>query len=74
VAIYPGDVVVGDADGVAVIPRAIALEIAQAAVEQERFDRFAQDQIRAGSAVFGLYPPDDTTRARYEEWKKKHQA
>jgi regulator of RNase E activity RraA len=71
VAVYPGDIVVGDADGVVVIPRDIASEIAQAAVEQERFDQFALEQLRSGRAVFGLYPPDEAMRARYEEWRKK---
>ncbi len=71
VAVYPGDIVVGDGDGVTVVPRHLAEEVAQAAFEQERHDRFALEQIRAGSAVFGTYPPDEATRARYEEWLKK---
>lgn len=70
VAVYPGDIVLGDDDGVVVIPRDMALEVATAAVEQEQFDRFALERIRAGKPVFGLYPPDEDTRAAYEEWKK----
>jgi regulator of RNase E activity RraA len=71
VAVYPGDIVVGDADGVVVIPRHLAQEVASAALEQERYDGFALEQIRAGNPVFGTYPPDEATRARYAEWLKK---
>lgn len=71
VAVYPGDIVVGDADGVTVVPRHLAEAVAQAALEQERYDRFALEQIHAGKAVFGTYPPDEATRARYAEWLKR---
>jgi len=71
VAVYPGDIVVGDADGVVVVPRHLAEELAKAALEQERYDRFALEQIRAGRSVFGTYPPDEAARARYAEWLKK---
>jgi regulator of RNase E activity RraA len=71
VAVYPGDLVVGDADGVTVVPRHLAEELAREALEQERYDRFALEQIRAGKPVFGTYPPDEATRARYEQWLKR---
>lgn len=71
VAVYPGDIVVGDADGVTVVPRHLVEELAQAAQEQERYDRFALEQIRAGKPVFGTYPPDEETHARYAQWLKK---
>jgi regulator of RNase E activity RraA len=68
VAVYPGDVVVGDRDGVVIVPREMAAEIADAALEQERYDAFAMEQIEAGRAIFGLYPPDEATKTRYGEW------
>jgi regulator of RNase E activity RraA len=71
VAVYPGDIILGDGDGVVVIPRALADKIADAALEQEHYDRFALEQIRAGKPVFGTYPPDGATQARYQTCLKK---
>ncbi|MGH8679125.1 MAG: ribonuclease activity regulator RraA, partial [Burkholderiales bacterium] len=70
VPVYPGDVIVGDADGVVVVPQNLAGEIADAAAEQERYDRFAMEEIRAGKSLFGTYPPEEAARARYAEWLK----
>ncbi len=68
VAVYPGDIVFGDAEGVVVIPQEIANEVANDAWEQERFERFVVKEIQAGKSIFGTYPPDDDTRTRYQEW------
>ena len=70
VAVYPGDAVVGDADGVVVVPRDLAAEIAESAAEQERYDRFAMQEIQQGKSLFGTYPPDDDARKRYAQWLK----
>jgi 5-oxopent-3-ene-1,2,5-tricarboxylate decarboxylase/2-hydroxyhepta-2,4-diene-1,7-dioate isomerase len=66
-AVQPGDVIVGDADGIVVIPPSLAREIAIAAVEQEREEAFIAGQIAAGAAVDGLYPMNAAWRARYEQ-------
>ena len=71
VPVYPGDVIVGDADGVVVVPRHLANEVADAAVDQERYDRFAMEEIRQGKSLFGTYPPDEAARARFAEWLKR---
>ncbi len=68
VPVYPGDIVFGDAEGVVVMPQEIANEVAADAWEQERFERFVMREVAAGKSIFGTYPPDDDTRARYEEW------
>jgi regulator of RNase E activity RraA len=68
VAVLPGDVIVGDGDGVIVVPRALADEIADEAPEQERFERFVQLKVQAGAEVVGLYPPSDETLADYQKW------
>lgn len=70
VAVYPGDVVVGDAEGVVVIPSHLAMEVAQDCVEMERFEAFVQEQVAAGRSILGLYPPDDKTTTEYEQWIK----
>ena len=72
VPVYPGEVVVGDTDGVAMIPRHLADEIAGEATEMERFERFVMQQIERGQPLIGTYPPTPEMRARYAEWTDKH--
>ncbi len=68
VTVVPGDVVVGDEDGCVVIPRALADEVAEGAVEQERYERFVQIRVKQGAAVLGLYPPTEESQAAYRRW------
>src|SRR5205085_12629119 len=70
VAVYPGDVMVGDAEGVVCVPRHLAAEVAEAAVAQEELERFIQAEIAAGRPLRGTYPPDAETRARYGEARR----
>jgi len=71
VAVYPGDVIVGDAEAVIVVPRHLAEEVAEDAHAQEQLERFVMEEIRSGRPLPGTYPPNEATRARFEEWKKK---
>ncbi len=71
VAVYPRDVIVGDAEAVIVIPEGLADEVSVDAFEQENIERFVLGEIAAGRPLPGTYPPNAETRARYEEWKKK---
>lgn len=57
VAVYPGDIIVGDSDGVICIPVHLAGEIAEAALEQERMEDFILQRIRDGHPLRGNYPP-----------------
>lgn len=68
VAVCPGDVLVCDTDGAVVIPAAMAAEVAEAGIEQERFERFVQQRVAEGASVVGLYPPDDGTLEDYRRW------
>lgn len=70
VAVFPGDVLVGDAEGVVVIPSHLAEEVARDAAEQERLEAWILDEVKAGQGIFGLYPPDDETQARYDASRK----
>ena len=70
VAVYPGDVIVGDDDGVVVIPRHLADDVAAHAIEQEQLERFVLEKINAGAALPGTYPPNAATEAEYEEWRR----
>jgi regulator of RNase E activity RraA len=73
VAVYPGDVIVGDGEGVVVIPRHVADEIASDAVEQEKLETFVLERIEAGAKLPGTYPPNAETRAAYEAWRKQQE-
>ena len=70
VAVYPGDVLVGDAEGVVVIPARIADEIATEAESQTQFEDWVEDKVKEGRSIFGLYPPNAETKAEFESWKK----
>ncbi len=66
-AVLPGDVIVGDDDGVVVIPAALVAEVAVEAEAQEREDAWVAGQVAAGNAVRGLFPPNEEWRRRYRE-------
>jgi len=68
VPVFPGDAVVADADGVVIVPNAIAAEVARDAAEQERLETFVALQVKRGRAIPGLYPPNDDTKAAYAKW------
>jgi regulator of RNase E activity RraA/2-keto-4-pentenoate hydratase/2-oxohepta-3-ene-1,7-dioic acid hydratase in catechol pathway len=72
VAIQPGDLIAGDADGVIVIPRDLALEVAEASAEQERQERFITERVAGGESVDGLYPLGPKWRPAYEAWLKEN--
>jgi regulator of RNase E activity RraA len=70
VPVYPGDIMVGDDDGVVCIPAHLADEVARDAVEMERFEQFVLEEVARGVSIIGLYPPTaEETRTRYEAWK-----
>lgn len=70
VAVYPGDIIVGDEEGVVVVPAELGEEVAQTAVEMEEKEKFITEKIQSGASIVGVYPPDEKTLAEYEEWKK----
>jgi regulator of RNase E activity RraA len=65
VAVYPGDVLVGDRDGIIVIPRSWVAELAQPALEQEQLEAYVATKIAAGEPLAGNYPPGDALKAEY---------
>lgn len=68
--VFPGDIVVGDGDGVIVIPAHLAEAIAADVGPMEAFEDFALAEIAAGAPVIGTYPPDAATEARYAAFKR----
>jgi regulator of RNase E activity RraA len=70
VAVYPGDVIVGDGEGVVVIPQHLADEVAADGIEQEKLEVFLLERIENGAALPGTYPPNEETRTAYEAWRR----
>ena len=70
VAVWPGDVMVGDGEGVVVIPAGIADAIAAEAVEMTAFEDFVTEQVLDGRSILGLYPPTDPqTPGEFAAWR-----
>jgi regulator of RNase E activity RraA len=68
VTVTPGDIIVGDGDGVIVIPAHLAMEVAQDAAEQELQEEFAAAMVAKGESVDGLYPLGKRWQVAYETW------
>ena len=69
VAIFPGDIMAGDKDGVIVIPRKLVTEISKDAPEQERYERYVRSRVNAGDSITGLYPSSEASLLEYKEWE-----
>jgi regulator of RNase E activity RraA len=69
VPVYPRDIIVGDGEGVVVIPAAIAAEAAEEAFEQTAFEDFVEEQVMSGRSIFGIYPPDEAAKAEFSAWR-----
>jgi regulator of RNase E activity RraA len=71
VPVFPGDVVVGDPEGVVVIPAQLADEIADEAVEMTAFEDFVSEEVMKGRSILGLYPAtDEQARVDFAAWRK----
>ena len=70
--VFPGDIVVGDADGCIVIPAGIVDEIAAEAVEMTVFEDYVTERVRAGAKTTGLYPPtDESNLDAFATWRRQ---
>jgi regulator of RNase E activity RraA len=70
--VFPGDVIVGDSDGVIVIPAHLADEIATEAVEMTAFEDFVTEKVQGGQSILGLYPPtDESNLETFAAWRKE---
>ncbi len=68
--VWPGDVVVGDAEGVVVIPAHIADDVAAEAVEMTAFEDFVAEKVLEGRSILGLYPPtEERSRVDFAAWR-----
>jgi len=71
VAVFPGDIVIADLDGVVILPADIAEEVARDAVEQDQLEAYVRQRVEGGDSIVGVYPPNEKTKADYEAWKAK---
>jgi len=72
VAVFPGDILVGDDDGVIVIPQDIIEEVVLECIEMTLFENYVLERVNEGQSVIGLYPPTNEDILRdYEDWKAK---
>ena len=69
--VFPGDVIVGDREGVVVIPAHMADEIADEAVEMTAFEDFVTEEVLKGRPTIGLYPPtQQQSKDDFAVWRK----
>lgn len=72
VAVFPGDLLIGDDDGVMVIPAYLADDVANECVEMTLFEAFVIEQVQQGTSIIGLYPlTDERTKLEFEKWKSR---
>ena len=72
--VFPGDVIVGDGEGVVVIPLHMAEAITQEAVNMTAFEDFVTEQVHSGKSILGLYPPtDEQSRIDFAAWKERNE-
>lgn len=70
ISVFPGDIMVGDGEGVVCIPAHLADEIAQEATEMTVFEDFVLEMVQQGASTFGLYPPTDPeTKTQFNAWR-----
>jgi 2-keto-4-pentenoate hydratase/2-oxohepta-3-ene-1,7-dioic acid hydratase in catechol pathway/regulator of RNase E activity RraA len=70
--VQPGDIIVADSDGILVIPPALAEELADDSVAQEREELFIAEMVQQGHSVDGLYPMNKDWQVKYKEWEAGH--
>lgn len=70
--VFPGDVMVGDKDGVIVVPAHLAEELADECLGMESYEDFVLEQVLGGAQIIGLYPPtSDAPLEAYAAWRAK---
>ena len=69
VAVYPGDIIHGEKDGITVIPRHVALQVLEACERRDPLEKYLALRVEAGEALWGVYPPTEQTRADFAAWQ-----
>ena len=71
VAVVPNDIIVGDGEGIVVVPASMSRKVAEMAVTMEEKEDFLMEKIRTDASIVGVYLPDEKIIEEYEEWKIK---
>jgi regulator of RNase E activity RraA len=71
VLVLPGDIMVGDGEGVVCIPRHVADQVASGGLAQEELERFLLQKVAAGAPLPGTYPPGEATLEEYEAYRQQ---
>ncbi|NAS11443.1 ribonuclease activity regulator RraA [Poritiphilus flavus] len=72
VAVFPGDFVIGDDDGVIVVPSEIADEVAEECLQMTLFEEFVSEKVQGGTSIIGLYPlTNEKLMMEFEQWRKR---
>lgn len=71
VAVVPNDIIVGDGEGIVVVPASMSGKVAEMAIAMEEKEDFLMEKIRTDASIVGVYPPDEKIIEEYEEWKIK---
>ncbi len=69
-AVVPGDIVVADDDGVCIVPRERAEELARICVEHEEIEVWLRERLARGESIVGLYPPSEAVREQFRQTKR----
>nr|WP_298793797.1 ribonuclease activity regulator RraA [uncultured Allomuricauda sp.] len=73
VAVFPGDYIIGDDDGVMVVPSHLAEEVTEECIQMTLYEEFVMEKVNGGTAVIGLYPlTNEDIKIEFEQWKKKN--
>ncbi|WP_420333681.1 ribonuclease activity regulator RraA [Roseibium sp.] len=73
VSVFPGDIIVGDNEGVVCVPQHMANEVADEATEMTVFEDYVMEMVKQGASTFGLYPPTDpSTLDRFKSWRQEN--
>jgi regulator of RNase E activity RraA len=71
VTVIPGDILVGDSQGILVIPADIAEKVANTALEHDEQEEFQRQLLLKGESIYGVYPMNEANRKRFEEYRKQ---
>lgn len=71
VAVFPGDIILGDDDGVMVIPAHLADEVADECIDMTLYEEFVMEKVQGGTPIIGLYPMvSEEAKALFQQWKE----
>lgn len=71
--VFPGDVIVGDQEGVVVVPAYLADELANECSGMEAYEDFVHEEVMRGRTIIGLYPATiEEARRDFEAWQAKN--